>query len=354
MIDGFPKECLHLLDLGVTKRYLQFLTGSENSPAKLKKNDVDEISRRLIEMQKYIPVEFARDPRSLREMCRWKGTELHLFRDYLSVSVFKNILPERLYEHFLFFHVAVRLLSRHSTCQISGVYSWARALLSQFVKQSRSILGPHFISSNVHYLIHLVDDVENFGPLPSWSGYWAENYLQMLKSLVKTKRLMLEQAVKRLHEIDKHSISEKKASNVNSVSKEHSEGPLCQGALGKQYKKLKCFNFEIHTKEPNDIVFLENSQVLCVKNIVKNDQNQIFLIGKMYLAYDDYFVSPVKSGAIDTFLLKDEYLSAELSAHPLESIKHKGIKLPSFNGDESWVISPMSFEFDFNVLEHCA
>ena len=37
MIDGFPKECLHLLDLGVTKRYLQFLTGSENSPAKLKK-----------------------------------------------------------------------------------------------------------------------------------------------------------------------------------------------------------------------------------------------------------------------------------------------------------------------------
>jgi hypothetical protein len=37
MVDGFPKESLHLLDLGVTKRHLQFLIGNVKSPAKLPK-----------------------------------------------------------------------------------------------------------------------------------------------------------------------------------------------------------------------------------------------------------------------------------------------------------------------------
>jgi hypothetical protein len=100
-------------------------------------------------------------------------------------------------------------------------------LLKNVVKQSAKILGPHFISSNVHYLIHLVDDVENLGPLPSWSGYWAENYLQMVKSLVKSKKSMLKQAVKRLHEIDKHLTKVKKSANVNKVFKEHTEPWLC-------------------------------------------------------------------------------------------------------------------------------
>ena len=64
----------------------------------------------------------------------------------------------------------------------------------------------------------------------------------------------------------------------------------------------RSFNFEIHTTEPNDIVFLENSQVLCVQNIVKNDENQIFVLAKCILR-DDYFVSPIKSSAIYSFLL---------------------------------------------------
>ena len=352
MIYGFPKESLHLLDLGVMKRYLQFLIGNENSPARLKKKEVDEISKRLNKMRGHIPVEFSREPRGLEEMSRWKGTELHLFRDYLSICVFKNVLSESTYEHFLNFHVAVRLLSRHSSCQIDGIYPWCNSLLKNFVKQSAKILGPHFISSNVHYLIHLVDDVENFGPLPSWSGYWAENYLQMVKSLVKSKRSMLEQAVKRLHEIDKHLTKVKKSTNVNNVFKEHTEGPLCQGVVGKQYSKFTWGHFELHTKAPNNIVFLKNDQVLYIMNIVRNENNDIFLIGHLYQRYDDYFINPVVSRAIGTVLVKDEYLSPLLSVQPLANVKHKGMKLPSFSDEknDSWVISPMSFDFESKLL----
>jgi hypothetical protein len=143
------------------------------------------MSSRLINLSKHIPIEFSRDPRSLAEMARWKGTELHLFRDYLSITVFKNILPDTLYNHYLHFHVAIRSFSRDSTCQIDGVFTWCRALLNKFVNDSMTLMGRHFVSSYIHYLIHVVDDVEKFGPLPRWNGYWAENYLQMLKSLVK-------------------------------------------------------------------------------------------------------------------------------------------------------------------------
>jgi hypothetical protein len=41
-----------------------------------------------------------------------------------------------------------------------------------------------------------------------------------------------------------------------------------------------------------------------------------------------------------------------LSVQPLENVKHKGMKLPSFidENNDSWVISPMSFDFELKLL----
>jgi hypothetical protein len=52
----------------------------------------------------------------------------------------------------------------HSDVNFRNVHTgYARELLFYFVKTSELIYGETFVSYNVHSLIHIADDVENFG-----------------------------------------------------------------------------------------------------------------------------------------------------------------------------------------------
>ncbi|XP_044222685.1 uncharacterized protein LOC122992804 [Thunnus albacares] len=77
MVIRFPLDYIHVACLGVMRRLLNiWLRG----PLKFRfsSNLVDRISESLTQMCRYIPVEFARKPRSLRELDRWKATELKM------------------------------------------------------------------------------------------------------------------------------------------------------------------------------------------------------------------------------------------------------------------------------------
>ncbi|KAL1279273.1 hypothetical protein QQF64_025946 [Cirrhinus molitorella] len=81
MVSQFPLDYMHLVCLGVVRRLLSiWLRGPLNF--RLPANIVDRMSAKLVEMRSYIPVEFARKPRSLRELDRWKATELRQFLLY--------------------------------------------------------------------------------------------------------------------------------------------------------------------------------------------------------------------------------------------------------------------------------
>ncbi len=67
--------------------------------------------------------EFSRKSRSLSELARWKATELREFLLYTGPIVLKNVLPKRLFEHFLLFHVAVKLLVAQHFCQEFNDYA---------------------------------------------------------------------------------------------------------------------------------------------------------------------------------------------------------------------------------------
>lgn len=54
---------------------------------------------------------------------------------------------------------------------------YARSLLEYFVKSFEQIYGQHLVSSNIHGLIHLVDDYERYGPLDLCSTFPFENYM---------------------------------------------------------------------------------------------------------------------------------------------------------------------------------
>ena len=144
---------------------------------------VAEISRRLVALQSSIPYEFARRPRSLTDLPRWKATEFRLFILYIGPSVLKGVLPPPLYDHFMLFHVAIKILSSPDTCRKYN--SFSKALLHHFIRESSKLYGGHFVTYNVHCLIHLSDDAKRFGPLDEFSCFPFENCLYQLKKLIK-------------------------------------------------------------------------------------------------------------------------------------------------------------------------
>lgn len=63
----------------------------------------------------------------------------------------------------------------------SSYLKYETELLDYFVKVFQQIYGHHYVSHNVHSLLHLADDYSNYGPLDNCSCFPFENYMKVLK-----------------------------------------------------------------------------------------------------------------------------------------------------------------------------
>ena len=83
-------------------------------------------------------------------------------------------------------------------------------MLETFVLDFQTIYGKQFVSSNIHNLIHVYDDVNNFGPLNTISTYLFKKAIQFLKKMLRGRSNDLEQVINRISELiqfeslDKH------------------------------------------------------------------------------------------------------------------------------------------------------
>ncbi len=167
MIEDWPFDYMHLCCLGVMKKLLTHWKNRETVSLLITKEDVAEISKRLVDLQGSIPAEFARRPRSLEDLPRWKATEFRQFLLYTGPVILKGILHPNLYDHFMLFHGALKILSSSKTCFKYNTSS--RSMLYQFIRDSPKLYGDHFITYNTHCLIHMPEDVKRFGPVDQYS-----------------------------------------------------------------------------------------------------------------------------------------------------------------------------------------
>lgn len=172
--------------------------GSYNFRMKLSKTQADEMSQMLKACNDTKPIDLQRSIRTLKCLKFWKGSEYRVFLLHLGPVILKDFLSSEVYEHFLHLSTAVTILS----CKYYSQYlDIAQTLLNYYIEQFIDIYGIDSISSNVHNICHVVDDVRKFGSLPEISSYPFENHLGHIKALVRSGNLPLSQISRRILEL---------------------------------------------------------------------------------------------------------------------------------------------------------
>ena len=150
---------------------------------KLSAGQVEEISNRLTGLKPFVPSFFACKPRGMAEIDRWKAIEYRQFLVYTGQIVLSGILRPDLYDHFLCLSIASSTLLCPRLALLHRPY--AKQLMEYFVEQGKVLYGNEFQVYNVHSMIHLADEVQEYGSLDACSAFPFENYMQELCSVWK-------------------------------------------------------------------------------------------------------------------------------------------------------------------------
>lgn len=169
------------------------------SNVRLSSLKIKKLSSSRIKMQNCVTNDFVRKPRGIEEYPRFKATELRQLLLYTGPVALKNILSDECYQHYMALNIAMRIIL--STDHYLLYVDYAAKLMNYFVKTFEQIYGSHFISHNVHSLLHIVDDYVKFGSLDNCSCFPFENYMKILKQMIRKHDKPLQQIIKRYDEI---------------------------------------------------------------------------------------------------------------------------------------------------------
>jgi len=311
-VSQFGLDFMHLVCLGSMRRFLMYWKGPVGPlHVRLGRKAVSDLSSRLIFLAAYVPVDFARKPRTLDEFARWKATEFRQFLLYSSVLVLDGILSDKLYEHFLLLFVGIRILASQKLVHHADAN--ANELLIKFVSDTEILYGKESLVYNVHNLLHLAADVKRLGVLDNFSAFMFENKLGQLKKLVRKPQQPIQQVLKRLNE--QASLRFEKATQTSGLiaKVEHTRGPLLPSIRGaRQYKQLHFDKFMLSIRAGDNCIMMENGAPPLVKNIVNSsDSNDITLLCTSFRVVTDAFMSPLPSSKLSIYKVKDECSSLQ-------------------------------------------
>ncbi|XP_061508321.1 uncharacterized protein LOC133392261 [Anopheles gambiae] len=195
--DIIVADRLHLIDLGIMKRLLLGWRDGKLGIKAWNKQQIELIDKALDKIRQ--PSEVHRKQRPIKYIKYWKASECAFFLHYPAIAVLKDHLPQNVYKHFLLLFCAITILS---TRVYKQKWPLAGQLLDKFVADFPTVYNERYMTSNIHNLQHVFEDVDRFGPLSEISTYPFENMLQYLKNLLRSGWKNLEQAINRLSELD--------------------------------------------------------------------------------------------------------------------------------------------------------
>lgn len=335
-----PIDIMHCGYIGVhNKMLVAFKTGKYGKSVKLSAPDIEEMSKRLLLVAKYCPREFARLPEPLKYLSDFKATQHRQMLLYVDVSVFRGIVAENVYTHFLFLNTALRCLTFKNPTDRQ--LSFARFALNQYILDAPIIYDFNYMSLNVHSLSHLPDDVQNFGSLDDFAAWPYENNMRFFNNFLKKPGSTLQQIYLRSKEIEKLNIDEpktfKKDSYVRLFNPSH-EGPFPENVPNdilkswKVYKNIEYKHFTLGSNLKDSTCMLQDFSICIVKNVFEVSKNLIYVMIKKFDLVEELFNVGISSTEVGTY-------KCSLLSNKLELIEHtyvlkKCYRMPFWNNDD--------------------
>ncbi|KAK3929625.1 Deoxyguanosinetriphosphate triphosphohydrolase-like protein [Frankliniella fusca] len=327
-------DYMHLVLLGTLRKIMYMWIGGPLK-VRLSAATIERISQKLVSVSAWTPLEFARRPRSLKFVKRFKATELRLILFYVGIAVFKTELREEIYQHFLVLHATMYMLAR-SSC--SENLADIQELLLFWVQSFKRLYGKEYVSHNIHGLLHVTSDVEKYGPLDAYSAFKFENFLQILKKMIRKGEKPLQQLVRRFMEAEQSGLLNGKLWEHENISEPlfkqcHSSGPLKSGTTSPQYFVCQFpKGFTISTKsEANNCCKLRDNSIILVNNFAFDSTKKTKVaIGRKFRNLEEAYSYPFESSSIGIHLAHT--LERNLKTWPVNDIDSKCFRMPFKHG----------------------
>ncbi|XP_049425227.1 uncharacterized protein LOC125884374 isoform X1 [Epinephelus fuscoguttatus] len=325
MVSQFPGDYMHSVCLGVVRKLLNiWLRG----PLKfrLPASIVNQMSDCLTGLRDHIPVEFARKPRTLRELDRWNATEFRMFLLYIGPVILPSYLDTNIYNNFMLLFSGIAILVSPTLSSLYCQYS--ETLLQMFVTHFGQICGKDSLVFNVHSLVHLAQDVRLHGCLDNIAAFPYENHLQMLKKLVRKPERPLAQIIRRLSEkttcqTDQMSYSLKRPHFVGPVPDE-----LAFRGVRGQYSQMITDQWTIKVST-GDNVFVIADEICMIVNIVECHDG-IYVVYRNFSDKSTFFTYPFNSDFLNIYSVSQ--VSEQCMYAKVCTVKQKCVLVPHRRG----------------------
>lgn len=189
--DSFPLDTMHCMASNIPKLLLALwnktkFNGAKGKPWELSTDSIDFICRALQDSRATIPYALGPAPNSIVNWKNWKTHEWQAWVLIYAPIVLKYELPTEYYDNLITFRHLYRLALQKSISKQHRLD--IKQLASQFVQDFERLYynnDPEYLpvcSTQIHYLLHLHQNIHSFGPAYQWAQWSMERYLRTYKA----------------------------------------------------------------------------------------------------------------------------------------------------------------------------
>lgn len=266
-------DYMHLSCQGVLKTLMNFWINTTSQPYSLNREQKAEINYRILMIRRQLVSDFVRKPRTLDEFSHYKATEFRQILLYTGPFLFKNVLKQQYFDHFMLLCAGHRILCHPKNCTVQN--EQAEDYLIQFVNDFKHLYGAQFLVYNFHVLIHLARECIHFQqPLDYFSAFSYENFLQKIIKMLKRAPLPLEQF--------RNRVQEQFSFRPDLFTKVHRKKNRTVRIPGTdEYEELFTEECLYLTVESNDSFILNDNEIFQIQNINKHGAHFVLTCRKI-------------------------------------------------------------------------
>jgi hypothetical protein len=367
MVTGFPLEPMHSVYHGGARNWLKKLfLGSMANEAAFSNPLKVKLEKLLDFFRHFTPAEFRSSTlKPYFHLKKWKGAEIRHWLYYVAISAWRGLVENELYLRLCDLVAALLFIGGSSKTPVPETHlDFAQKLLMKFVQDISRDNFSLALPPTVHFLLHIVNDLRHFGCRLEYLGAWVyENEMRYVLNSVHSGYRAVEQIFNREDErlayslpVDEHGvilsdtpIGRSRARITNAETEPHIKTNAwkrkrlvyprnCGDFILKESKKNRDCHFIYQWGD------LGHGEITIVKylDVVKNDRDEILIIGQEYLHMEPLFLSPCNSARFHAYKfktlspIKREYAARNVigKMYALPSVDEINPDRPSFPGDE--------------------